>query len=124
MKKNITKSCASLAVTAALAIMTCSTAQAGPIGNSGFSTHIDNNGNMYTNNRIGNTTFTNGYGSNGSSWNQTSNRIGNTSYTNGTSSNGSSYNGTSSSIGSNTFHNGTDSNGNNYNYACNRFGCN
>ena len=107
------------------AVITFSSAQAGCIGNSSFSTCSDASGNTYTNNRIGNTTYTSGYNSSiGSSWNQSTNRIGNTSYTNGTSADGGSWNKSSQQIGSYTYHNGSDSNGNSFNYSCNQYGCN
>ena len=107
------------------AVITCSSAQAGCIGSSTFSTCSDASGNSYTNSRIGNTTYTPGYNSNtGSNWSQNTNRIGDTSYTNGTSANGSSWNKSSRQIGSYTYHNGSDSDGNSFNYSCNQFGCN
>ena len=110
-------------------IVACGSVQAGCIGTSSFSTCSDANGNSYTNNRIGNTTYTSGYNSStGSSWSQNTNRIGDTSYTNGTSADGGSWNKSSRKIGSYTYHNGSDSDsdsdGNSFNYSCNQFGCN
>lgn len=90
-------------------------AQASCIGSGSFSNCTDNNGNSYSVQRIGNTTFTNGQNSNtGNTWSQTSQTIGSTTFHNGTAANGNTWSGTSQRIGNTTFNSGTDSRGNYY----------
>ncbi len=100
-------------------------ASAGCVGSGSLQTCTDNSGNSYTVNRIGNTTFTNGYNSNtGSTWDQTSTTIGNTTFHNGRAADGDSWSGTSTRIGGTTFNSGIDSDGNPYSSTCNSYGCN
>jgi hypothetical protein len=111
-----------LALTLSLA---AGSAAAGCIGSGSFQTCTDSSGNSYSVNRIGNTTFTNGYNSDtGSTWNQTSTTIGNTTFHNGTAADGGTWHGTSTKIGDMTINSGTDSNGNSYHSTCTKYGCN
>ena len=55
-------------------------------------------------------------------YNYNSNRIGNSTFTNGYGSGGYNYNGSSTRVGGSTFFNGSDSYGNSYSGSCNRFG--
>ncbi len=94
------------------------------IGSDSLSHCTDDNGNSYTVQRIGSTTYLNGSNAGtGSSWNQTSQTLGNTTFHNGTDADGNSWNGTSQTIGNTTFHNGTDSDGNPYSKTCTQYGC-
>lgn len=78
-----------------------------------------NNGNQYTINRYGDTTQTYGYNANtGSNWSQTSRNYGNTTYQNGYDSDGNSWNQTIRHNGRNTNYSGTDSDGNFFNKTC------
>ncbi len=61
-----------------------------------------NTGNSYNTNRVGNTSYTNGYNTQtGSNWSQTSTRVGNTTYINGIRADGSTWNETCNSWGCN-----------------------
>lgn len=98
---------------------------AGCIGTDSFYTCTESNGNTYNVTKIGDQTFTNGYNSNtGSSWSQNSNTIGNTTYQNGYDSDGNSWNQTINKIGNTTTYSGTDSDGNYFYKSCNQYGCN
>lgn len=114
-----------LRATALLTILcVTSTAFAQCIGSESLSHCTDHNGNAYTVQRIGDTTFTSGTNPNtGSNWNQTSQTLGGTTFHNGTDADGNSWNGTSQRIGDTTIHSGTDSDGNYYNKTCNQYGC-
>jgi hypothetical protein len=90
-------------------------------GTGSFQTCYDaQSGNNYQIQRYGNTTQM--YGSNpstGSNWSQTTNRIGNTTYQNGYDSNGNSWNTTRQDYGNGNYTiNGTDSQGNSVNQSC------
>lgn len=103
-----------LAITLGLAVCAFS-AQATCTGSGSLRYCSDTNGNSYTVQQYGNTTYTQGSNaSTGSNWNQTSSTSGNTTYHNGTAANGNSWSGTSSTYGGTTYHNGTDSRGNSY----------
>lgn len=108
---------------AAVALLSVLSAQATCIGSGSMYTCSDASGNTYNVNRMGNTTFMNGYNAQtGSQWNQTSQTMGNTTFHNGTAANGNSWNGTSTNIGNTQFYNGTDSRGNSYSRTCTRIG--
>ena len=102
------------------AVMT-STANAQCFGTEAFQTCTDfQSGNTYQIQRFGNTTQM--YGSNprtGSTWSQTTNKIGNTTYQNGFDSSGNSWNTTRQDFGNGNFNvYGTDSSGNFVNKSC------
>lgn len=110
---------------AALSLSSIS-AHAQCFGTNSFSNCYDNSGNNYTVNRMGSSTYMNGYNSNtGSSWNQNTNTMGNMTTINGHDANGNSWNGTITNMG-NGYRtiNGTDSNGNSYSKYCTPYGCN
>lgn len=96
---------------AALGLMIPTAANAGCVGTGKLKTCWDNNGNSYTVNKIGNSTYANGYSSQtGSTWNQQSYKSGTTTQTYGQAANGRSWNQTSTPYS--TY--GTDSDGNSY----------
>ena len=100
-------------------------ANADCIGSGSLKTCYDASGNSYTVNKLGNSTYVNGYNSQtGSSWNQSSTKLGTSTYTNGNASNGNSWNSTSTRIGNSTYTSGLDSDGNPFSSVCNQFGCN
>ena len=83
-----------------------------------------NSGNDYTVQKIGNTTYVDGYNSGtGNRWSQESSTYGNITYTNGTAANGNSWDMTTQTIGNTRFIDGTDSRGNSFSKICNQFGC-
>jgi len=93
------------------------------IGSGSFQTCTDTSGNSYTINRMGNSTFMNGYNSRtGSTWSQDSTTIGGTTFHNGQT-NGRSWNSIENNVGGQRFINGTDSRGNSFSKTCNQFGC-
>ena len=99
-------------------------ASAACYGSGSLKTCDDDNGNSYTVQRIGNSTYLDGHNSQtGSTWSQSSTTIGNTTYHDGTAANGQSWNGTSTRIGDSNFISGTDSQGNSYSKVCNQYGC-
>jgi len=137
-----------LALAIVISFGACTTAAAQQCyGSSSYRTCTTSDGSTYTTQRIGNSSYTNGYNSqtglswnqstqrignssyttgtdaNGNSWNSNSQRIGNTTYQSGYDSNGNSYNGQVRKIGNSTNYSGTDSNGNYYNKTCNQYGC-
>lgn len=74
-----------------------------------------NNGNTYTTQTIGDTSYTSGRNSNtGSTWRETATNVGNTTYYNGTAADGNTWSGTSTTVGNTTYSRGTDSRGNPY----------
>ncbi len=100
-------------------------ANADCIGSDSFKTCNDNSGNSYTVKKFGNSTSVNGHNAKtGSSWNQNSQKVGNTTFTNGYDADGNSWNSTATKVGSSTFVSGTDSDGNSFSKICNQFGCN
>lgn len=108
-------------------IFTATGANAACYGSGNFKTCYDNNGNNYTINQFGNTTYTNGYNTQtGNSWSQTDQTIGDSVYTNGRASNGNSWNKQQHQLGGgNSTISGTDSNGNSfYKYCTKVTGCN
>ena len=81
------------------------------------------NGNTYSVQRMGNTTYLNGSNSaTGTNWRQTSTSFGNTTFHNG-SVNGNNWNMTDQRIGNTRILSGNDSQGHYFNYTCNQFGC-
>lgn len=104
---------------AALALVTLAVpASAACYGSGSFSSCSDSSGNSYTINRMGNSTYMNGFNSNtGSTWSQNSRRMGNSTYTNGFDSQGRSWNSTTSQFG--TY--GTDTRGKSF--FCGPLGC-
>lgn len=94
-------------------------------GTGNFQTCTDDSGNTYNVQRYGNTTHMQGYGANGSTWNQTSQTYGNTTYHNGTAANGNPWSGSTMNLPGMQIHQGTDSRGNPYSTTCTRWGgCN
>lgn len=89
-------------------------------GTDSYQTCYDNNtGNQYNISRYGNTTQVDGYNANtGSSWSQTSNTYGNTTYQNGYDSNGNNWNQTIQNYGNSTTYSGIDSQGNSFYKTC------
>jgi hypothetical protein len=84
------------------ALLAASTASANCIGTGSFRTCYDDSGNNYTVNRMGNSTYMNGYNSQtGSNWSQQTHTYGNT-----------------------TLQSGQDSRGNNWNTTCYKGRCN
>ncbi|MFD0988222.1 hypothetical protein [Methyloligella solikamskensis] len=109
----------------AMLLATTLASEAACFGSDAFSTCSDSNGNSYTVQRFGNSTYVNGHNSRtGSSWSQNSNTFGNTTYHNGRAANGNSWNMTDQNFGGTRSLSGTDSQGNSFNYTCNQFGCN
>jgi hypothetical protein len=125
---------------------------AGPVaancfGTATLKTCTDDSGNTYTVQRLGNTTFVDGYNAqtgsqwsqntqrvgnisyttgndaDGNSWSQTTQRLGNTTYQYGYDSDGNSFNGTIQRSSSSTIYSGTDSSGNSYYKTCTAYGC-
>ncbi|MGX5674000.1 hypothetical protein [Thermomonas fusca] len=98
-----------------LALSAVGFAHAGCYGSSTYRTCTDAKGNTYSTQKIGNSTYTNGYNSQtGSSWNQSTQRIGNSSYTTGSDAQGNSWNANTQRIGNTTYQSGRDSNGNSF----------
>jgi hypothetical protein len=99
-------------------------ANANCIESGSFQTCSDSNGNSYTVNRIGNTTYMDGSNSRtGGTWSQSSTTVGNTTFHDGRAANGHSWSGSSTNIGGTTFYNGRDSRGRSFSGTCNQFGC-
>ena len=111
---------------AATLLLSSGVAEAGCFGTAALSTCYDGSGNSYTVNRLGNSTYVNGYNAQtGSSWSQNSQTYGNTTYTNGVT-NGNSWNSTQTNYG-NGFKSiyGTNSAGQSFSYSCSAYGgCN
>ena len=98
----------------------------GCVGTSSFRTCSDASGNMYSTQRIGDMSMTNGHNARtGSTWNQTTQRIGdNMSITNGRDADGNSWNATTHKIGEDMYmQSGTDSDGNSFSRTCTSTGC-
>jgi hypothetical protein len=110
----------------ATAVMLASaSAHAACIGSGTLSTCYDNNGNTYTVQRLGDSTFVNGHNSNtGSSWSQNSQTVGNSTFTNGTDADGNAWNMQQQRVGNSTLYSGRDSDGNSFSGTCGVFGCN
>ena len=89
---------------AVLALIALSTpASAGCFGSGTLYTCSDDYGNNYTINKLGNSTYMNGYNfKTGNSWSQNSQRFGNTTITNGFDSQGRMWNQTTNQFGRNT----------------------
>lgn len=105
-------------------IMLSSHSLADCYGGSTFYSCYGNNGNSYNIQKIGNTTYMDGYNSRtGSRWSQESTTYGNTTYTDGRSANGNSWNMTTQRLGNTTYIDGRDSRGNYFSKICNQFGC-
>ena len=84
----------------------------------------DDYGNSYDVQKIGNSTYMDGYNSRtGNRWSQESHTYGSITETTGRAANGNSWNMTSQRIGDTTFIDGRDSNGNYFSKTCNQFGC-
>ena len=98
---------------------------AGCWGTQAFSNCVDGNGNSYTVQRFGNTTYMQGYNSTtGSTWSQESHRFGNTTQHYGHASNGNSWNMTQHQLGGGwQSYSGTDSDGQYFSYMCGPYGC-
>lgn len=93
------------------------------VGTGSYRTCSDNQGNSYSVQRYGSTTYLQGHNSNtGSSWNQSSQRIGNGTYHSGRDAQGNAWSGTSQQIGNTTFNSGYDSDGNSYSGTTQRIG--
>jgi len=93
-------------------------------GSQSFQNCYDNNGNAYTVQRFGNSTYMNGSNSNGT-WNQQSHSFGNMTQHYGQTSNGNSWNMTQQQLGGGyQSFSGTNSNGQSFNYLCGPYGCN
>lgn len=91
---------------------------AGCFGTGSFKTCYGSDGNNYTVNKVGSTTFMNGYNANtGSSWSQRSTTFGSTTYHSGQT-NGRSWNMTQQRIGSGNSFSGTNSWGKSINSNC------
>lgn len=83
------------------------------IGSTTFANCDD--GNSYTTQRFGGSSFTNGRNSTtGSTWSQQKTSVGNMHFYNGRDSNGDSWSGTGYNIGNTYFYNGRDSEGNSF----------
>lgn len=94
------------------------------IGSGSLKTCYDDSGNTYTVQKVGDSTYVNGYNSKtGSSWNQNSQHIGNSTITNGNAANGQSWNSTSTKIGDSVMTYGKDSNGKPFTTVCGKYGC-
>lgn len=95
---------------------------AGCIGTESFQTCTDNSGNSYTVNRLGDSTYTDGYNAQtGSSWSQQSHTYGNTTQHTGVT-NGNSWNMTQTQNGYGQTFSGTDSQGQSFYKTCDSFG--
>lgn len=99
-------------------------AAAGCYGSGNLQTCTDSSGNSYTVNRIGGTTYVNGYNAQGQTWNSTSSTYGNTTYQQGTAKDGGQWNQTINTFGSGQMRTGTDSNGNSFSTYCYNGNCN
>ncbi|MGN4956746.1 hypothetical protein ACTG16_12025 [Aeromonas sp. 23P] len=100
-------------------------ATANCVGTGSFKTCYDDNGNNYTVQKFGNSTYVNGHNAKtGSTWNQNSQKVGNSTFTNGHDADGNSWNSTATRVGNSTYINGTDSNGDPFSTTCNEYGCN
>lgn len=109
---------AALSLVAGVAHATCT-------GMGDFATCMDQYGNNYTVNRMGNMTTMQGYNAQtGSSWSQNSATIGNTTTINGNAANGANWNEAITNMG-NGYRtiSGTDSQGNSYYHTCTLNGC-
>ncbi|AMO36653.1 hypothetical protein [Thauera humireducens] len=102
----------------ALSIALVGPAAAACVGSGSLRTCMDDSGNTYTVQRLGNTTYVDGSNPNGSRWSQESTTIGNTTFHNGTAADGGSWNGTTTRIGNTVINSGTDSDGNPYSSSC------
>ena len=110
--------------TIAVLLLISGSASAGCIGSGSLKNCYDNDGNAYTVQKFGNSTYVNGSNSRtGSRWSQDSQRIGNSTYTNGRDADGNSWNSTATKVGNSTFINGKDSNGKSFSKICNEYGC-
>lgn len=105
-------------ILATLLVLVPSTAFAACFGGNTFKTCYDSNGNNYTVNRMGNSTYMQGYNAQtGSSWTQNSQTLGNTTYHNGTT-NGRSWNMQQQQFGNGQTFSGTNSYGQHFNKTC------
>ena len=95
------------------------------IGSDYLSSCNDNNGNSYTVQRIGNSTYMNGSNARtGSNWSQQSQQIGNSTYTTGRASDGNTWNSTTTNYGNGHYSiSGSDASGNSFNKYCTSMGC-
>lgn len=105
-------------------IMFSGAALAECVGTGNLKTCFDDNGNTYSVQKFGNSTYVDGHNSRtGSTWSQQSQKIGNSTYTTGQDADGNSWNSTATKVGRSTIINGTDSNGNSFSTTCNEYGC-
>lgn len=106
-------------------LMAFGIANAGCTGSGSYYHCYDyNTGNSYNISKFGNQTRVSGYNINtGSSWSQNSTTYGNTTYQNGYSSNGNSWNQTIRHNSAYTNYSGIDSNGRSFNKTCNGYNC-
>ena len=94
------------------------------IGSGSLKTCYDDNGNTYTVQKFGNSTYVDGQNARtGSTWSQQSQKLGSSTYTTGQDADGNSWNSTATRVGNSTFINGTDSDGNAFSQTCNEYGC-
>ncbi|WP_182939541.1 MULTISPECIES: hypothetical protein [Aeromonas] len=101
-----------------------SAASAECIGSGSLKTCYDDNGNTYTVQKFGNSTYVDGQNARtGSTWSQQSQKLGNSTYTTGQDADGNSWNSTATKMGSTTIINGTDSEGDSFSTTCNEYGC-
>ena len=92
------------------------------LGSGAFQTCYDDSGNSYTVNRLGNSTYTNGYNAQTDSfWNQQSHTYGNTTQHSGTT-NGNNWNMTQTQNSFGQTFSGTDSSGESFYKTCDAYG--
>lgn len=94
------------------------------IGSGNLKTCFDNNGNSYTVQKFGDSTYVDGSNSRtGSTWSQQSQKLGDSTYTTGRDADGNSWDSTTTKMGGSTVINGTDSDGDSFSVICNEYGC-
>lgn len=101
--------------------------EAGCIGSESFQTCFDDSGNSYSVNRIGNSTYVDGYNSStGSSWSQESHSYGTITQHSGVAADGGRWHSTQQQLGGGyQSFDGVDSQGQGFSYTCGPFGnCN
>ena len=107
-------------ITASLSLMLASAVSANCVGTETFKTCNDpQSGNSYTISKFGNTTHMNGYNNQtGSTWSQQSSTFGNSTYHQGYSSDGNHWSVTESRYGNSSYISGYDSRGNTVSKSC------
>lgn len=107
-------------ISASMAFVLAGAAHANCVGTDSFKTCTDpQSGNSYTISKFGNTTNMNGFNRRtGSRWSQQSSTLGNSTYHNGYSSDGGRWSVTESQYGNSSYYSGYDSKGNTISKSC------